>query len=102
MRTVKLSRSFYNELSALLQQGFPKFGALVVSEKRALVFDKIENHLVQFPNIPVDRVLGICAYPVHNTPFVLLYDYDDRELRMHLIIHTSADRTLIDLSAVVW
>ena len=36
---------------------------------------------------------------VAKTPFVLLYD--DAELRIHMIIHASADRTPIDLSRVV-
>ncbi len=47
-------------------------------------------------------MLGICAYHVTATPFVLLYDYDDTELRIHLIIHAKADRAQIDLSAVEW
>ena len=74
MRTVKISRSFYDELSHLLQQGLPKFGALVVAEKRALVIATIENHLVRFPKRRPDPKLGVCAYPITKTPFVLLYD----------------------------
>ena len=102
MRTIRLSRSFSDELANLLKQGRPKFGARVVAEKRALVFRAIETTLAQFPIRPVDPILGICAYFVRRTPFVVLYDYDDDELRIHLVIHASADRTQIDLSAVVW
>ena len=102
MRTVKLSRSFYDELNNLLQQGLPKFGGQIVAEKRALVIATIETHLVHFPKRRPDPKLGICVYSITKTPFVLLYDYDDAELRIHLIVHERADRTSIDLSAVVW
>ena len=102
MRTVRLSRSFYGELATMLRQGLPKFGAGVVAEKRARVFDTIENYLVHFPKRRPDPVLGICAAEVKMSPFVILYDYDDSELRVHLVIHRNADRTLIDLSAIAW
>ena len=102
MRTVRLSRTYQEELVELLSQGLPRFGTTVVAEKRASVIDTIDNFLVFHPRRPLDPILGICAYPVTKTPFVLLYDYDDHELRIHLIIHGSADRTLIDLSTVVW
>ena len=102
MRSFRLSRTFNDELVELLGQGLPRFGASVVADKQALVFDTIETYLVHFPARPVDPVLGLCACSVGKTPFVLLYDYDDIELRVHLVIHESADRTLIDLAAVVW
>jgi mRNA-degrading endonuclease RelE of RelBE toxin-antitoxin system len=101
MRLVRLSRSFRDELPRLLAQGV-HFGASVVSDKHRRVVYAVENVLAANPKRPIDPVLGICAYHVHKTPFVLLYDYDDSELRVHLIIHAKADRTLIDLSTVVW
>lgn len=102
MRLVRLSRTFNGELVELLSQGIPRFGARVVADKQALVFGTIENYLVHFPMRPIDPVLGLCACRVDKTPFVLLYDYDDAELRVHLVIHESADRALVDLAAVVW
>ena len=102
MRAIKLSRSFNDELAGLLSQGIDRFGAAVVAQKRALVFDTIQNYLAHYPVRPIDPDLSICAYPVTGVPFVLLYDYDDAQLRVHLIIHASADRTLVDLSSVIW
>ena len=102
MRAVRFSRTFRTELAALLAQGVPRFGVAVVAQKRAAVLDTIRNFLARHPARPIDTVIGICAYPVTKTPFVILYDYDDAELRVHLVIHASADRTLIDLSTVDW
>ena len=102
MRSVRFSTSFREELARLLAQGVLRFGSLLVVEKRDLVIDTIQNFLVHHPRRPVDPELGICTYPVTDTPFVLLYDFDDEELRVHLVIHKSADRMLVDLSAVVW
>ena len=86
----------------LLDQGIDRVGARVVAQKRALLFDKIKIHLAEFPVRKIDPDIGICAYPVSKTPFVVLYDYDNAELRVHLVIHAHADRTKVDLSKVVW
>ena len=102
MRAIRLSRTYREELLELLSQGVPRFGATVVAEKRKRVIDTIDNFLAHHPVRPVDPIIGICAYPVTGVPFVILYDYDDAELRIHLVIHASADRTLVDLSTVVW
>lgn len=102
MRTVKTSLTFYEDLEMLLGQGLPRYGKRVLDQKRILIFRAIEDHILFFPVRPVDPILGVCAYPVSKTPFVLLYDYDDIELRVHLIIHGSADRSKIDLKSVVW
>jgi hypothetical protein len=102
MRSVRLSRTFIEELAGLLEQGLPRFGRLVVDAKRALVVDTINNYLTLYPIRNVDPDLGVCIRPVRKTPFLLLYDYDDAELRVHLIIHEHADRTLIDLSTIEW
>ncbi len=101
MRNVRLSKSFRDEFARLLAQGV-RFGPRVVADKNRRVVDVIENILAPNPKRPSDPLLGICAYHVAKTPFVVLYDFDDSELRVHLIIHAKADRTLIDLSAVVW
>ena len=102
MRSIRLSRTFNEELVALLEQGLPRFGARVVAEKRALVFRTIQHYLTEYPQRPADPDLGICAYAVTGTPFVILYDYDETELRIHLIIHGAADRAEIDLTRLEW
>ena len=85
----------------LLAQG-ARFGANVIADKRARVIRAVEQTLASHPKRPVDPQLGVCTYHVGRTPFVLLYDYDDSELRVHLIIHVRMDRTSIDLSTVIW
>jgi len=46
--------------------------------------------------------LGLYAYVVSRTSFVLIFDFDDIELRMHMIVHKSADRDLLDPTTVEW
>ena len=101
MRQIRLSKTFMSEAEDLLEQGFPRFGPLVVEEKRNLIKSTI-NHLAMHPRRPKDRFLDIWSYTVTGAPFVLLYDFDDTELRVHLIVHAAADRTLIDLLSVEW
>ena len=103
MRRARVSKTFLDQLHVLLEQGFPRFGAAVGAEKRNRVFDVIERHLVHFPagKMP-DPDLGLTVYPVSKTPFVLLYDFDDAELRVHFILHANAERSQVDANAVEW
>ena len=102
MRAIRYSRDFDEEFAELLEQGIDRFGVRVVAAKRAQVLRTITDFLVHHPVRPVDSDLGICTYPVTGTPFLLIYDYDDRELRLHLVIHERADRSRIDLSGIAW
>jgi len=102
MRSVRFSKTFGDEFEALLRQGLIYFSVRIVQSKRNLVRVAINEFLVRHPVRPVDPVLGICAYEVSRTPFVLLYDFDDHELRIHLVVHKSADRSKIDLSKIIW
>ena len=102
MRAIRLSITFNDELVELLAQGMNRFGARVVGQTRDRVLDTIENFLARHPVRAVDPVIGICAYPVTGVPFVILYDYDVAELRVHLVIHARADRTNVYLTKVVW
>jgi hypothetical protein len=88
MRYVRYSKTFTDQLHALLAQGRRKFSARVVSEKRTLVYDTIDDHLAHFPatGIP-EKKLGLFSYTISKTPFLLLYDFDDNELRLHFIVH---------------
>jgi hypothetical protein len=45
MRRVRLSKTFFEQLHVLLEQGYPKFGGRVVIETRDRVFRLIEQHL---------------------------------------------------------
>ena len=102
MRRVRLSKTFLDQLDTLLEQGFPRFGATVVTEKRDRVFHLITNHLAHYPKIPIDPDLGLYIYPVSQTPFILIYDFDDVELRVHFILPGSMDRSDLDPTNIEW
>ena len=44
----------------------------------------------------------MCTYAVTGTPFLLLYDFDDAELRKHNIVHGRADRSRLKIDGVEW
>ena len=102
MRRVRLSQTFRDQLDQLIEQGFPRFGARVVTEKRERVLDLITDHLTLFPRNPRDSHLGLCVYPVSQTPFVLIYDFDDAELRIHFILHGAHDLRRLDPNSAEW
>ena len=103
MRQVRLSKTFILQLHDLLEQGYPRFGAAVVAEKRAYVYNLFEHHLAHFPaSKKPDAALGLTVYPVTKAPFVILYDFDERELRIHYILHARADRRDLDPTAAEW
>ena len=102
MRRVRLSKTFLDQLDTLLEQGFPRFGATVVTQKRDLVFNLITNHLAHYPKIPIDPDLGLHIYPVSQTPFILIYDFDDAELRVHFILPSRMDRSDLDPASAEW
>lgn len=99
MRTIRVSKTYLAALHGLLAFGQARFGSRVVDEKRALVSHTISEILAVHPAIGAfDEALGVYFHPASRTPFVLLYDFDDAELRIHLIIH----RSRLDLSDVRW
>lgn len=102
MRRVRLSQTFRDQLDELIAQGYPKFGERVVTEKRELVLDLINDHLARHPRRPRHPQHGMCVYPVSRTPFVLIYDFDDDELRVLFIFHGADDLRRLDPSTVTW
>ena len=98
MRTVRYSVTARDQLRKLLAAGVPRFGAKVVAEKRDLVYDRIDNFLARFPATKKPHAtLGLVIYPVTNTPFLVLYDYDETELRVHFVLLKGAGTRLDDL-----
>ena len=103
MRVVRVSTTFNDQLNELLDQGEPRFGPTVVEQKRALVFATIRNHLANFPGTARrEQAHGLFVYPIGTTPFVVLFDYDDNELRIHFVVHNRADRSRIDPADIAW
>jgi mRNA-degrading endonuclease RelE of RelBE toxin-antitoxin system len=103
MRSIRYSKTFRDELDLLLEQGELKFGIPVVEAKQELVRMTITSHLAMYPRTGhIEPSHGLYTYTVRRTPFVLLYDFDDAELRLHMVVHKGADRTRIDPSIVEW
>ena len=76
----------------------PGSGAQVVAEKRDRLYDTVDNFLAEFPGTKTPHPdLGLVIYPVTDTPFIGLYDYDEHELRVHFILARGAGDRLDDL-----
>ena len=98
MRTVRYSVTARDQLRDLLAAGVPWFGAKVVAEKRDLAYDTIDNFLARFPATKTPHpTLGLVVYPITKTPFLVLYDFDDDELRIHFVLLKGAGTRLDDL-----
>jgi hypothetical protein len=103
MRTARFSITANDQLNTLLAQGLTHYSADFVEQKRALVYDAIRRFIVPFPATRLrDPDLGLRCYPVAKTPFVLVYDFDDAEVRIHFVVHKSADRSRIDPTSSCW
>ena len=96
MRRVRYSATFIHQFNTLLAQGEAKFGARVVDRKRDLVYDTIDGHLAQFPQKRRDPDIELYTHAITCTPFVVIYDFDDTELRVFFIVHGHTDRARID------
>jgi len=103
MRNVRVSKTALDQPNALRAQGIEPFGVRVVAEKRDRVYATIEHVLAAFPAIKRPHPdLGLCVYPIARTPFVLLYDFDDSEMRVHFIFHRHADLRDLDQTSIEW
>lgn len=103
MRRVVYSATFHEQFRALLDMGLPLFGAAVIANKRDRVRATIEAFLVAYPAVKRPHPeLGLVAYPIRDTPFVVLYDFDDAELRVHFILHKHASLDDLDPAAAQW
>jgi len=102
MRKVRYSSTFIEQLNTLLAQGEPKFGARIIEEKRNLVFDTIDYFLSEYPRKSRDPDIGLYTHAITATPFVVIYDFDDTELRVFYIVHGHANRTGITADDVEW
>ena len=103
MRTVRFSLTFNDQFNELLEQGEHRFGIAVVEQKKDIVYTTIERFLARHPNAKrPDPTHGLCAYPISKTPLVVLYDFDDSELRLHFIFHKHADLRDLNPATVEW
>ena len=103
MRDVRLSVTFNDQLNELLARGEDRFGAAVADEKRRKVYSTIRTFLASHPGSKrPDSRLGLVVYPITDTPFIILYDFDDAELRVHFIFLCGADFVDLDPRSAEW
>lgn len=87
----------------MLRAGADAFGVDVADEKRRRVEDCIRNYLAMHPGHGL-RTSGrpFRHYPVTDTPFTIVYEFDVEELRVLFILHNRADRRKLRTSSVEW
>lgn len=102
-RTVRLSITFNSQLNELLDQGEQRFGTGFAEQKKPIVYTIIEQFLARHAKAtPSGESHDFCLYRISRTPFVVLYDFDDNELRVHFIFHRRADLRDVDPETVEW
>ena len=103
MRHIAYSNTFDRQIADYIEQGELSFGVAVTTAKKNLVYSTIRNILASNPGVKrADPKLGLVVYPISKTPFFVVYDYDDVELRMHFIFINGKPLDTIDPSSAVW
>ena len=103
MRIVKVSKTFDAALDELLSFGASRFGRRVADEKLDDVLATVRNVLAVRPQMGTfEPRLRLYRYEIRRVPFVVLFDYDDRELRLYTVVHARSDIPNTDLSEIAW
>ena len=103
MRRVRIAPSARDAFQHLLEQGAEKFGIALVMQKERAVYEALDTKIALSPHQGAfDEHLELLTYHVKKTPFVLVYEYDDAEVRVLFIVHERADRRSLDPSSVDW
>ena len=102
MRAVRTSKTFDRQLVDLLDYGEPLFGEAVIADKRRTVYRTLAL-IAHYPALKAPNPHhGLRVYAIRRTPFLVLYEFDDDELRIHFIFHRHADLSELDPSAADW
>ena len=103
MRRVRITASARVGFQTMLEQGAKKFGIAVAMEKEGVVHDVLNDYIAEHPHRGrYDERLKLHTYHVSKTPFVVVYEYDDAEVRVLFIVHKRADRRRLDARDVAW
>ncbi len=103
MRAVRYAQSAERALYKLLEQGAERFGVAVADEKRRLLLSCVRGYLAINPHHGLTTPgAPFRHYPVDDTPFVVIYEYDDAEIRVLFITHKRADRRKLDPRDLEW
>jgi plasmid stabilization system protein ParE len=103
MRTVRWSKSAVADLRTLLDQGLSKCGPQVIRDKQLTLLNVVDGFLLRSPrNGRSDPDASFYRYEVSKTPFVVIYEFDEHELRILFIVHKSSDFSTINPADVAW
>lgn len=100
LRRVVYARTFREQLARFIEQGERRYGARLAEEKEHLVLDFIDTTLARSPGLkPRHPALGLVFYPVSRTPFIVVYDHDDQEVRVMACLLQGAGERIDDFDA---
>jgi plasmid stabilization system protein ParE len=103
MRVVKLSKTFNDQLIDYIEFGERQFGAGIAEAKKQRVLSTIRDVLAANPTIKRRHPqLGLVVYPITDTPFFILYDYDAKELRVHFVFIKGKPLSEIESGDAEW
>ena len=70
---------------------------------RAVVYSTIRNVIADYPGLKRhDPALGLVVYSIDETPFFILYEYDDVQRRVHFVFISGKPLSQIDPTVVEW
>ena len=104
-RKVVYSKTFIEQLLNFTDRGEQAYGKRLAQEKKRLVFSLLDDTIAATPAIKARHPrLGLVVYPVSNTPFIVIYDFDDEEVRVLMCLLKGAGTRLdhFDPASVEW
>jgi plasmid stabilization system protein ParE len=95
--------TFNDQLIDQIDFGERRFGRRVAEQKKEKVLATIEGLLARTPAVTRPHpTLGLVVYPVTDTPFMVLYDFTETELRVHFVLHKRASLEDLDPNSAEW
>lgn len=104
-RKVTYSKTFIERLLDFTDRGEQEYGERVAQEKKRLVFSLLDDTIATTPAIRRRHTkLDLVVYPISKTPIIVIYDYDDDEVRVFTCLLKGAGDRLVDFdpASVEW
>jgi plasmid stabilization system protein ParE len=104
MRTVRFSVAAENNLTAMLADGAAHYSQSFLEAQRSRVYATILRTIAPFPDMrPQNHHFdGLRLLSIKHTPFTVVYDFDDAEVRILQVLHRRAAMTRARLSNIEW
>jgi plasmid stabilization system protein ParE len=104
MRTVRISVTAENSLTAMLVDGAAHYSLPFLEAQRSRVYATILRTIAQFPDMRPQNVNfdGLRLLSIKHTPFTVVYDFDDAEVRILQVLHRRAAMTRARALNIEW